>query len=128
MNNKKRSNVLLLSGIIGGIYSLLLIRFFLAYFFVGAISDIDVEKAISVIAVIIVIPHMVLFILATLFNWCSYIKNKRGFALTAGILYLISVFVFPIDIIFVIPSMTLSFIGYFNLKKMYRISQANSLI
>ncbi|HHD2753624.1 TPA: hypothetical protein ACOTG0_002437 [Clostridium perfringens] len=77
---QKRSKALLVSGILGLIYSLLLIRFFAAYFFVGVISNVDVEKAISLIAVIIVIPHMILFVLATIFNWISYIKNKRGFA------------------------------------------------
>lgn len=125
MNQKKRSKILLASGIIGTIYSLLLIRFFLAYFSVGIISDVDVEKAVSALAVIIVIPHMVLFVLATIFNWVSYIKNKRGFALSSGILYLVSLIVFPMDFIFVVPSTILSFIGYFSLKKINNSKQEN---
>ncbi|EGT3616330.1 hypothetical protein FHH43_08800 [Clostridium perfringens] len=123
---QKRSKALLVSGILGLIYSLLLIRFFAAYFFVGVISNVDVEKAISLIAVIIVIPHMILFVLATIFNWVSYIKNKRGFALTAGILYLISAIIFPIDMIFIVPSMIFSFIGYFTLKKINIFNKENS--
>ena len=126
MNHKKRSKILLVSGIIGTIYSLLLIRFFLAYFSAGIISDIYIEKAVSALAVIIVMPHMVLFVLATIFNWFSYIKNKRGFALSAGILYLISLIVFPMDLIFVVPSTILSFIGYFRLKKVNNSKQENN--
>ena len=125
---QKRSKALLVSGILGLIYSLLLIRFFVAYFFVGVISNVDVEKAISLIAVIIVIPHMILFVLATIFNWISYIKNKRGFALTAGILYLISAIIFPIDMIFVVPSIIFSFIGYFTLKKVNIFNKEKSYV
>ena len=125
---QKRSKALLVSGILGLIYSLLLIRFFVAYFFLGVISNVDVEKAISLIAVIIVIPHMILFALATIFNWISYIKNKRGFALTAGILYLISAIIFPIDMIFVVPSIIFSFIGYFTLKKVNIFNKEKSYV
>ncbi|WP_291583458.1 hypothetical protein [Clostridium sp. UBA6640] len=75
-------------------------------------------------ATALVTPHMVLVVLATIFNWVGYFSNKRGFTLTGGILYSVGGVIFIIYIIFVIPSIILSFVGYAKLKDIIKINNA----
>jgi hypothetical protein len=118
---KKHSKALLIGAILGTAYSIYLILYFS-----GAIGGSEgAEQAGAVIAAALVTPHMILVVLATIFNWVSYFTNKRGLALTAGILYSVSGVLFLIYILFVVPSLVLSFVGYANLKK---INQANTNI
>ena len=109
----KHSKALLISAILGALYSIYLICYF-----TGAIGDSEgAEQVGAAMATALVTPHMVLVVLATIFNWVGYFTNKRGFALTGGILYSVSGVMFLIYIMFVIPSIVLSFVGYANLKK-----------
>ncbi len=111
---QKHSKALLISAIIGALYSIYLI----SYFGGGiAQSSSAAEQLGASLATAIVTPHMILVILATIFNWVAYFTNKRGFALTAGILYSVSGAIFLLYILFVVPSIVLSFVGYSNLKK-----------
>lgn len=110
---KKHSKALLVAAIIGVLYSIYLICYFS-----GAIGGSEgAEQAGAAIATALVTPHMILVVLATIFNWLAYFTNKRGFALTAGILYSVGGVIFIVYIVFVIPSLVLSFVGYANLKK-----------
>lgn len=114
----KHSKALLISGILGALYSIYLICYF-----TGATAGSEgAEQVGAAIATVLVTPHMVLVVLATIFNWVSYFSNKRGFALTAGILYSVGGVIFLLYIIFVIPSLVLSFVGYSNLKKINEIN------
>ncbi|MGL4571232.1 MAG: hypothetical protein ACRCVJ_09220 [Clostridium sp.] len=115
---QKHSKALLISAIIGALYSIYLI----SYFSSGIMDTNGAEQVGASIATALVTPHMILVVLATIFNWVSYFTNKRGFALTAGILYSVGGVVFLLYILFVVPSIVLSFVGYANLKK---INQAN---
>lgn len=109
----KHSKALLISAILGALYSIYLICYF-----TGAIGGSEgAEQVGAARATALVTPHMVLVVLATIFNWVGYFTNKRGFALTGGILYSVSGVMFLIYIMFVIPSIVLSFVGYANLKK-----------
>lgn len=109
----KHSKALLISAILGALYSIYLICYF-----TGAICGSEgAEQVGAAMATALVTPHMVLVVLATIFNWVGYFTNKRGFALTGGILYSVSGVMFLIYIMFVIPSIVLSFVGYANLKK-----------
>ncbi|WP_034868339.1 hypothetical protein [Clostridium lundense] len=122
----KRSKALLISAILGTLYSLYLISHFASEMF-G--SKGGAELAGAALATALVTPHMILVVLATIFNWVGYFSNKRGFALTGGILYSVGGVVFIIYIMFVIPSMVLSFVGYGKLKNIIEInntSQASS--
>ncbi len=110
---KKRSKALLIAAIIGALYSIYLIAYF-----GGAIGGSEgAEQAGAALATALVTPHMILVVLAAIFNWVAYFTNKRGFALTAGILYSVGGVIFIVYIFFVIPSLVLSFVGYANLKK-----------
>lgn len=110
---KKHSKALLIAAIIGALYSIYLIAYF-----GGAIGGSQgAEQAGAALATALVTPHMILVVLAAIFNWVAYFTNKRGFALTAGILYSVGGVIFIVYIMFVIPSLVLSFVGYANLKK-----------
>lgn len=120
--NIKRSKLLLISAILGAMYSVYLIT----YFGGGIFSSKDAAEAVgSAIATALVTPHMVLVVLATIFNWVAYFSNKRGFALTGAILYSVGGVIFILYIIFVIPSIILSFIGYAKLKKIIEVNNSN---
>lgn len=115
----KRSKCLLISAILGLIYSIYLI----AHFSGGVFGSEDgIELAGAAIATALVTPHMILVVLATIFNWVAYFSNKRGFALTAGILYCVGGVIFIIYIIFVIPSIIFSFVGYSKLKSIEKLN------
>lgn len=110
---KKHSKALLIAAIIGALYSIYLIAYL-----GGAIGGSQgAEQAGAALATALVTPHMILVVLAAIFNWVAYFTNKRGFALTAGILYSVGGVIFIVYIMFVIPSLVLSFVGYANLKK-----------
>ena len=63
------------------------------------------------------IPHIILVILALTFNFIGYFSNKGSFVLISIFFYLVGgLFPMFILIIFLIPSILLSFIGYIRLK------------
>ncbi|WWU66100.1 hypothetical protein QJR26_06935 [Clostridium baratii] len=110
----KRSNALLTSAILGTVY----ILYLFSYFGEAMNRSTNISAQIGVtLAIDAVTPHIVLVVLAVIFNWVSYFARKTGFALTAGILYSVAGAVFLLYIFFVIPSIVLSFVGYSNLKK-----------
>lgn len=109
---KKHSKTLLVSAILAFFYCSYLIGYFLG----GIISTDGSEQLGASIATAIVMPHLILVVLATIFNWVAYFSNKRGFALTAGILFSVGGVIFLPYIFFVIPSLVLSFVGYSKLK------------
>ncbi|MEF9921988.1 MAG: hypothetical protein RR744_03265 [Cellulosilyticaceae bacterium] len=118
---KKHSKALLISAILGVLYSIYLISYF-----TGAIGGSEgAEQVGAALATVLVIPHMILVVLAMIFNWVAYFTNKRGFALTSGILYSVGGVMFLIYILFVIPSLVLSFVGYSNLKKINEQNKNN---
>ncbi|BDU82545.1 hypothetical protein [Clostridium perfringens] len=109
---KKHSKALLVSAILAIFYC----SYIIGYFLGGITGTEGAEQLGASIATAIVMPHIILVVLATIFNWVAYFSNKRGFALTAGILFSVAGVVFLPYIFFVIPSLVLSFVGYAKLK------------
>ena len=110
----KKSKLLLVSWILGALYSVYIVF----YFFNSTASQADATAAIGAgIATMIVMPHMLCVILATLFNILGWAMNKRGFALTGAILYTVSIALFPLYFMFVIIQTILSFVGFAKMKK-----------
>ena len=83
-------------------------------------SSDSVESAGAAIATAIVMPHMICTVLATIFNGLGCFLNKRGFALTGGILYIVAIVLMPIYFMFVIIQAILSFIGFAKLKDVHQ--------
>lgn len=110
----KRSKLLLVSWILGAVYSIYII----VYFFGNAASQADAAAAIGAgVATAIVMPHMICTVLATIFNILGWAMCKRAFALTGAILYAVAMVMFPLYALFVIIQMVLSFVGFAKMKK-----------
>lgn len=105
----KKSKCLIASSILGVLYTIYLISYF-----GGAIGE---DAIAGSLATALVTPHMLLIALATIFVIIATFTNKAGFALTAGILYACGGVIFLLYIIFVIPMIVLSFVGYAKVKK-----------
>ena len=75
------------------------------------------EEVAGAIAIMLVLPHVLLVVIALLFNVLGRTMNSPGFALTSGILYLVSIVFMPIYFIFVIAQSVLCFVAYGRMKK-----------
>lgn len=119
----RHSKALLVSGILGLLYSI-----YIVYYFANGItgSKGGTELAGAAIATALVTPHMILVILAVIFNWVGYFTNIRGLALAGAILYAVGGVIFILYFVFVIPSMILSFVGFAKLKKIKETNATNS--
>lgn len=110
---KKKSLALIIAAILGIVYGAYLIVYF-GNLVTGSSSDVDAIG--GAIATALVTPHMVLVTLAVIFNVLAVFNCKRGFALTAGILYSVAAVVFILYGMFLIPMIILSFVGFVKLK------------
>ena len=113
----KRSKLLFISGIIGTIYTAYLFSYFLGS--PSGVSGISDEIG-GAIATLIVAPHMILTLLAVIFNWLGFALRAKWAALVAGILYAVAMAVFIIYFMFVIIEMIMCFIAYAKMKKTER--------
>lgn len=102
----KKSTCLLVSFILGICYII-----FLAYIFGSAVLDPNNDFTAG-LATMVVFPHFICAGLATLFTALSWSMNKKGFALTGAILFVVSMILFPMYFMFVIIQTILSFVGY----------------
>lgn len=109
----KKNKCLLVSFILGLLYSVYII----SYFANGVGNSSGAEQLGASIATAIVLPHMIVTVLATIFNALGYFLNKRGFALTGAILYAVAMVLFPVYFFFVIIQMILSFVGFSKMRK-----------
>lgn len=63
------------------------------------------------------IPFFIIAFIGQVFNWVAWLTSRKGFALTAGILYCVSLlfgFTYGLGMI---PCIVLAFVGYARLKK-----------
>lgn len=113
-SSKKRSVLLLISAILGIVYAVCIISYF-----TGVVSGAEAgpETAGAVIAGTLVAPHAVCAGVAAIFNALAWALSSRPFALTSGILYAVSMVLFPIYFMFVIIQTVLSFVGFARLPK-----------
>lgn len=110
---KEKSVLLLISAILGGLYAIYSIVYWL-----GAASGTSGAAAVGVgIVTVMVMPHVICAVLAAIFNILGWSMSSRGFALTGAILYAVAAVLFPLYAMFVIIQMILSFIGFAKLKK-----------
>lgn len=74
------------------------------------------EDVGTAIGVMLIVPHFVIVAVATLFNGLGLFLNKRGFALTAAILYSVSIIFMPIYIMFVLVQAILCYVAFAKMK------------
>lgn len=108
----KKSKLLLISWVLGIAYLIYLI----VYFGDALNTTQGAEQTGVGIAATLVFPHAIAVLLAVVFNVLGWAMHKRGFALTGGILYAVSIALFPLYFMFVIIQMILSFVGYAKMK------------
>lgn len=109
----KKNKLLLVSFILGLLYSI-----YIFTYFTGALGGSSgAEQVGAGIATALVMPHMVVTVLATIFNGLGYFMGKSAFALTGAILYAVAMVLFPMYFFFVIIQMILSFIGFAKMRK-----------
>ena len=106
--------VMLIAALIGTAYLIYLISYF-----TGSVNNAaeDAEAIGSALATVMVTPHMIFVGIAALMSWLSVFSKLSGFALAAGIVYLVAIIVFPMYFMFVIIEAILSFIGYARMRK-----------
>lgn len=109
----KRSKLLLVSGIIGALYLI-----YLASYCSSTASAAEGAEAIGVgIGIALIMPHAVLTGIAVIFNWVGFALRVRWGALTAGILYAVSMLLMPLYFMFVLIEMILCFVAFAKMKK-----------
>lgn len=122
--NRKKSKTLIVSAVLGLIYSIYLI-----VYFSGIMNETNSssEAVGSAIATVLVTPHMLCVAIAAIFNTIAVFNFKRGFALVGAILYSAGAIIFLPYAFFVIPMIILSFIGFANLKKINALNQESQI-
>lgn len=112
---KKKSVLLLISAILGILYVVYIVAYFMG---AGSNTGSTAEAIGAGIATMLVMPHMICAVLAAIFNTLGWSMNSRGFSLTGAILYAVAAVLFPMYAMFVIIQMILSFVGFARLKKL----------
>ena len=109
----KRSKILLISAILSTVYFIYLISYFS-----GNIASSEGAEALGAgIAAALVAPHMICVGIAVIFNWIGFAMKISWAALTAGILYAVSMVLMFIYFFFVILQTVLCFLAYAKMKK-----------
>lgn len=112
----KKSKILLFAAIVGTICAI--ICFSSVNSTLNESQDKDSATQIgTVIGASIVMPSVVLSAIGTIFAWVGFGTNKKGFALTSGILYSIAIVMFFPWFMFNIVQMILSYIAYGTMGK-----------
>lgn len=116
MEKKKRSVLLFIASVIA------IACFVYTFSYMGnTASEISgsnsAESIGKTIGLAIATPHLILSGLGTLFCVLGWALKKRGFALTAGILFAVAIFAMPAWFMFVIVQMLLCFIAFGTMKK-----------
>lgn len=111
---KNKSALLLVAGILGLLYTVYLIAYF-----AGAVGDAQTgsETLGAAIAGTLVTPHAVCVGLATVFSFVAWAVSSRALALTSGILFAVSIVLFPPYFMFVVLQTVFAFVGFARLPK-----------
>lgn len=115
---RPKKNVLLVIALVLGV---LYVVYSLWYWYGGgAASNVGTDSAAQAgagLAAMIVMPHLVLTLLAVVFNALATFMAKPAFALTAGILYAVAMALFPVYFFFVVVQMVLCFVAFAKMRK-----------
>lgn len=114
----RRSICLLVSTIIAFAY-LAILAFFTLGMMAGAITTLDDPVAAAIASGFIgsilnalLLPHAVFLLLGLIFNFMGWFSKSRGLALTAAILYTISLALMPFALYLLLAPVVLSYVGF----------------
>ena len=114
----RRSICLLVSTIIAFAY-LAILAFFTLGMMAGAITTLDDPVAAAIASGFIgsilnalLLPHAVFLLLGLILNFMGWFSKSRGLALTAAILYTISLALMPFALYFLLAPVVLSYVGF----------------
>lgn len=110
---KKLNKPLLVALILGAAY----LVYSMVYWSGANTGSEGAQQAGAALATVLVMPHLVLTFVAVVFNALGLFMDKRGFALTAGILYAVAMLLFPAYFFFVVIQMILCFVAFAKMKK-----------
>lgn len=123
---KGRSKTAFISAVLGAAYSI----YSLIYWFgvAGTAADTsDAAEAIGAgIATALILPHVLIAVLATVFTLIGFFVRGKGLILTGAILFSASALFFLLYAAFVLPSIVLGFVGYANQKKLNKARSQES--
>lgn len=109
----KKSNFLLISGIIGIIYIFFLI---LNFSIIPLYSENFSDNILNWVYKIILIPHILFIQAAIIFTWIGYFLNLKWCALVSGILYSMSTLLKFTHFPFLLIQIILCFVAFSKMK------------
>ena len=112
----KKSKILLIAAIIGTICVIIAFSS-LNTTIQESRTQSDAYQAGTIIGTTVVLPSVLLSAISTIFAWVGFGTNKRGFALTSGILYAVAIVLMLPWFMLNIIQMVLCFIAYGTMGK-----------
>lgn len=114
----RRSICLVVSTIIAFVY-LAILAFFTLSMMAGAITTLDDPVAAAIASGFIgsilnalLLPHAIFLLLGLILNFMGWFSKSRGLALTAAILYTISLALMPFALYLLLVPVVLSYVGF----------------
>lgn len=111
-----KSALLIASAVLGSAY----MAYSAWYWFGGGavrLAGGDAVGAAGAIATALVTPHLLLALIAVMFNIAAASSPRAGFALAAGILYAVSILLFVPYLMFEVVQMALCFAAFMRLRR-----------
>lgn len=117
MDKPKKSVLLGIALALGAVYVVYSLWYWFGGGAAGQVGSDSASQAGAGLAAVIVMPHLVLTLLAVVFNALATFMAKPAFALTAGILYAVAMALFPVYFFFVVVQMVLCFVAFAKMRK-----------
>lgn len=86
-------------------------------YIISYMSSVDTASPGGAIAMTLATPSVICSGLGTLFSWIGWFSSHRGYALTAGILFAVSMMLMTPWFMFNVVQMVLCFIAFATMKK-----------
>lgn len=115
--NQKKNVLLIISAVLGVAYMIYSTWYWLGGGAAAAAGSGSSAELGSALAAALVTPHLVVVLIAVIFNVLALVMNKAAFALVAGILYAVSILLFFAYFMFVIIEMVLCFVAFAKMRK-----------
>lgn len=119
----KRSKVLLVGSVIAVLWFVIVCSSFADLMNAAPVGD-EMEQAAyeigTSIGLMLQMPFLIVAFIGTVFHCLAWLLNKKGFALTAGILFCVALPLGLGNALGYIPCIVLAFVGYSKLKKLQK--------